>query len=212
MTERLPASAEVVIIGGGVIGCSTAYHLAKNTSKEVVLLEKDTITSGTTWHAAGAVGQLRNSANITRLLGHSVALYESLEKETGQSTGWVRNGSIRLACNNDRKREFERAATIAHSFGLEFDIISPREAQEMIPQMEVQDVLCAAYVSSDGVASPSDLTTALAKGARMHGAQFHEGVTVTGFDFVGDRIRAVRTSTDEVIECDVVVNLSLIHI
>jgi len=206
MTERLPSSAEVVIIGGGVIGCSTAYHLAKNTSKEVILLEKDTITSGTTWHAAGAVGQLRNSANITRLLGHSVALYESLEKETGQSTGWVRNGSIRLACNNDRKREFERAATIAHSFGLEFDIISPREAQEMIPQMEVQDVLCAAYVGSDGVASPSDLTTALAKGARMHGAQFHEGVTVTGFDFVGDRIRAVRTSTDEVIECDVVVN------
>ena len=206
MTERLPASAEVVIIGGGVIGCSTAYHLAKNTSKEVILLEKDTITSGTTWHAAGAVGQLRNSANITRLLGHSVALYESLEKETGQSTGWVRNGSIRLACNNDRKREFERAATIAHSFGLEFDIISPREAQEMIPQMEVQDVLCAAYVSSDGVASPSDLTTALAKGARMHGARLYEGIAVTGFELTGDRVHGIRTAPDKVIRCDAVVN------
>jgi len=206
MTEGPPPSAEIVIIGGGVIGCSTAYHLAKNTSKEVILLEKDSITSGTTWHAAGAVGQLRNSANITRLLGHSVELYEALEKETGQSTGWVRNGSIRLACNIDRRREFERAATIAHSFGLEFDIISPREAQEMIPQMEVQDVLCAAYVSSDGVASPSDLTVALAKGARMHGARLYEGITVTGFELVGDRVHGILTATDEVIRCETVVN------
>ena len=144
MTEHPPSSAEIVIIGGGVIGCSTAYHLAKNTNKEVILLEKDTITSGTTWHAAGAVGQLRNNANITRLLGHSVELYEALEQETGQSTGWVRNGSIRLACNIDRRREFERAATIAHSFGLEFDIISHREDQEMIPQMTNKDLICAA--------------------------------------------------------------------
>ena len=206
MTEQPPSSAEIVIIGGGVIGCSTAYHLAKNTNKEVILLEKDTITSGTTWHAAGAVGQLRNNANITRLLGHSVELYEALEKETGQSTGWVRNGSIRLACNLDRQREFERAATIAHSFGLEFDIISPREAQEMIPQMAVEDVMCAAYVSSDGVASPSDLTAALAKGARMHGARLYEGVTVTGFELIGDRVHGIRTATDEVIRCDAVVN------
>ena len=177
--ENYPDSAEVLVVGGGIIGCSTAYHLAKYGCRDVVLLERAKLTSGSTWHAAGAVGQLRSNANITRLLGYSVELYTALEAETGQATGWVANGSLRLACSADRKAEYERSATIARSFGLEFDMITPREAKDIVPLLEVEDLVCAAYVPSDGVANPSDIATALAKGARSHGAKIIEGVQVT---------------------------------
>jgi 4-methylaminobutanoate oxidase (formaldehyde-forming) len=199
--SRIPDQARVVVIGGGIVGCSVAYHLAKFGCKDVVLLEKHRLTSGSTWHAAGAVGQLRANANITRLLGHSVALYHELEAETGQATGWTMNGSLRLACNRDRIVEYERAATTARSFGLAMEILAPAEAKAMIPAMNVDDVLAAAWLPSDGVANPSDLTMGLAKGAHRRGATLVEGVRVTGFRLARGRIEAVLTA-EGAIRCE----------
>ncbi|HEY7689439.1 MAG TPA: FAD-dependent oxidoreductase, partial [Dongiaceae bacterium] len=115
----IPRAARAVIIGGGIIGCSTAYHLTKLGWRDVLLLERHKLTGGSTWHAAGLVGQLRTSANITQLLKYSVELYAKLEAETGQATGWKMNGGLRLACNADRLTEIKRQATTAHSFGLD---------------------------------------------------------------------------------------------
>src|SRR5499427_1930475 len=131
-----PTHARAVIIGGGIVGCSTAYHLAKLGWKDVVLLERNKLTSGSTWHAAGLVGQLRTSANITQLLKNSVELYRKLEAETGQATGWKRNGGLRLACNAERLTEIRRQATTAHSFGLEMHLLSPRDALDLWPVMD----------------------------------------------------------------------------
>ncbi|MBT6342713.1 MAG: FAD-binding oxidoreductase, partial [Tateyamaria sp.] len=122
VTEK---SSQIIIVGGGIIGCSTAYHLAK-IGCEVLLLEKASLTSGSTWHAAGLVGQLRSNANITQLLGYSIELYDSLEKETGLATGWKKNGGLRLACNEERWTEVKRQATTAHSFGLEMELLTPK--------------------------------------------------------------------------------------
>jgi 4-methylaminobutanoate oxidase (formaldehyde-forming) len=202
----VPSSAEIVIVGGGIIGCSVAYHLAKLGCKEVLLLEKGTLTSGSTWHAAGAVGQLRSNANITRLLGYSTKLYSTLERETGQATGWNQNGSLRLACTPERRAEYELAATTARSFGLGFEIISPNEAADLVPALRTDDLICAAFVESDGVAMPSDLTMALAKGARSGGAQVCEGVTVTGFKIRDSAIRGLVTADHGEIACEKVVN------
>ena len=121
-----PTSAKAVIIGGGIVGCSTAYHLAKLGWSEVVLLERKKLTSGTTFHAAGLVGQLRTNANITQLLGYSVDLYQRLEAETGQATGWKMNGGLRLACNRERWTEVKRQATTARSFGRDMALLSPK--------------------------------------------------------------------------------------
>src|ERR1700751_4670462 len=128
---QVPAQARAVIIGGGIIGCSTAYHLARLGWRDVVLVERHKLTSGSTWHAAGLVGQLRSSANITQLLKYSVELYDRLESETGQATGWKRNGGLRLACNAERMTEIKRQATTARSFGLDMQLLSPREAQDL---------------------------------------------------------------------------------
>jgi len=127
----LPDRAHVVVVGGGIVGCSTAYHLAQLGIRDVVLLERHELSSGSTWHAAGLVGQLRGQAGITQLLGHSIELYKRLEAETGLATGWKMNGGLRLACNPDRMTEIQRQATTAHSFGLEMQILTPREAQEL---------------------------------------------------------------------------------
>lgn len=205
MSNKIPAQARIVIIGGGIVGCSVAYHLEKMGQKDVVLLERHKLTSGSTWHAAGAVGQLRSSANITRLLGYSVDLYESLEKETGQATGWVRCGSLRLARTKDRRAEFERASTTARSFGLEFDIITPADVKKIVPQLNVEGLDCAAFVPSDGVANPSDITMALAKGARMGGVKILEDVVVTGIETEAGVVKAVNTK-DGRIACEIVVN------
>src|SRR5437016_7566899 len=124
----LPRHADIVVIGGGIIGCSTAYHLAKLGRRDVLLLERKQLTSGSTWHAAGLVGQLRTSANITQLLKYSVELYDTIEAETGQAIGWKRNGGLRLACNAERLTEIKRQATTAHSFGLEMHLLSSKEA------------------------------------------------------------------------------------
>jgi sarcosine dehydrogenase len=194
----LPGSARFVVIGGGIVGCSTAYHLAKMGKGEVLLIEQGSLTSGSTWHAAGLVGQLRTNANITQLLGYSVALYDRLEAETGQATGWKRNGGLRLACTPDRWIEVKRQATTAHSFGLDMQLLSPREAQALWPLMQVDDVIGAAFLPTDGQASPSDITQALAKGARMAGARLVEETAVTGFELEQGRIRAVLTTRGRV--------------
>jgi 4-methylaminobutanoate oxidase (formaldehyde-forming) len=202
---QLPAAAQVVIIGGGIIGCSTAYHLMHDGVRDVVVLERDRLTSGTTFHAAGLVGQLRSSANITRLLKYSVDLYARLEAETGQATGFKQNGGLRLACNAERMTEIRRQATTAHSFGLEMHLLTPREACDLWPLMSPADIVGAAYLPTDGQANPSDLTQALAKGARMHGAKIHEGVTVTGIRRKDGRAAGVLTDQGE-IACEAVVN------
>ena len=201
----LPTQAQVVVIGGGIIGCSTAYHLARDHKADVLLLEQGKITSGSTWHAAGLVGQLRSSASITRVLKYSVELYKGLAAETGLDTGWKMTGCLRLATNADRWTEFRRLATTARSFGMEMHLISPEEVKRMWPLMDVSDLVGASWLPTDGQASPSDITQSLAKGARMHGAKIHEGVTVTGFVMDGKRITHVQTDQG-VIACEKVVN------
>lgn len=191
--KDLPSTAQAVIIGGGIIGCSTAYHLAK-LGVDVVLIERHKLTSGSTFHAAGLVGQLRSSANITELLGYSVDLYDRLEQETGHATGWKRNGGLRLACNEERWTEVKRQATTAQSFGLDMQLLTPKEAQDLWPLMDVSDVIGAAFLPTDGQANPSDITQSLAKGARMAGAVIIEDTEVTGLRVEADRIRGVETS------------------
>ncbi|MBQ4807021.1 GcvT family protein [Phaeobacter sp. HS012] len=203
MTE-LPSTAKAVIIGGGIIGCSTAYHLAKLGWTDTVLLERKKLTSGTTFHAAGLVGQLRSNANITQLLGYSVDLYNKIEAETGLGTGWKMNGGLRLACNEERWTEVKRQATTAHSFGLEMELLTPKEAQDLWPLMDISDVIGAAFMPTDGQANPSDITQALAKGARMDGAKIFEDTKVIDIEIEDGRIRAVITEHGR-IECEKVI-------
>ena len=203
-TQAPPAQARVVIIGGGIVGCSTAYHLAKLGWTDTVLVEKHKLTSGSTFHAAGLVGQLRTSANITQLLGHSVELYKRLEAETGLATGWKMNGGLRLACNPERWNEVRRQATTATSFGLDMHLLSPKEAQELWPLMTVDDVVGAAFLPTDGQASPSDITMALARGARMAGATICEDTLVERIEVEDGVIRAVVTEHGR-IECEKVI-------
>lgn len=201
----LPTHAQIVVIGGGIIGCSTAYHLARDHKADVILLEQGQITSGSTWHAAGLVGQLRASASITKVLKYSVDLYKGLAAETGLDTGWKMTGCLRLATNPDRWTEYRRLATTARSFGMEMHLVSPDEVKRMWPLMDTSDLVGASWLPTDGQASPSDITQSLAKGARMHGAKLHEGVTVTGFAMDGRRITAVHTNQGT-ITCEKVVN------
>jgi sarcosine dehydrogenase len=201
----LPSHAQVVVIGGGIIGCSTAYHLARDHKANVVLLEQGKLTSGSTWHAAGLVGQLRSSASITRVLKYSVELYKNLKAETGLETGWKMTGCLRLATTQDRWTEFKRLATTARSFGMEMHLISPEEVRRMWPLIDVSDLVGASWLPTDGQASPSDITQSLAKGARMHGAKLIEEVRVTGFEMEGRRIVKVKTNKGD-IACETVVN------
>ncbi len=198
-----PKTAKAVVVGGGIVGCSTAYHLSR-LGWDVVLLERKKLTSGTTFHAAGLVGQLRSNANITQLLGYSVDLYRKLEEETGQATGWKMNGGLRLACNEERWTEVKRQATTAHSFGLDMQLLTPQEALELWPLMSVDDVVGAAFLPTDGQANPSDITMALAKGARMAGTRIFEDTKVTEVIVEKDRIKGVKTDRGT-IECGVVI-------
>ena len=201
----LPTHAQVVVIGGGIIGCSTAYHLARDHKADVLLLEQGKLTSGSTWHAAGLVGQLRSSASITKVLKYSVDLYKRLDAETGLATGWKMTGCLRLATTPDRWTEYRRLATTARSFGMEMDLIGPGEVKRMWPLMDTSDLIGASWLPTDGQASPSDITQSLAKGARMHGARIVEGVRVTGFTMDAGRITHVHT-TQGTVACDTVVN------
>ncbi len=201
---EFPSTARAVIIGGGIIGCSTAYHLGKLGWTDTVLLERAKLTSGTTFHAAGLVGQLRTSANITQLLGYSVDLYQRLEAETGIASGWKMNGGLRLACNEARWTEVKRQATTARSFGLEMHLLTPKEAQDLWPLMQVDDLLGAAFLPTDGQVNPSDITMSLAKGARMAGVAIHEDTPVTRIIVEDGRIRGVETPRGT-IACEIVV-------
>ena len=200
----LPATARAVVIGGGIIGCSTAYHLGKLGWTDTVLLERHKLTSGTTFHAAGLVGQLRTSANITQLLGYSVDLYKRLEAETGLQTGWKMNGGLRLACTAERWTEVRRQATTAHSFGLEMHLLTPQEAQDLWPLMTIDDLVGAAFLPTDGQANPSDITQSLARGARRTGVKIFEDTPVTRIIVEDGRIRGVQTPQGTV-ECEKVI-------
>ena len=201
----LPTQARAVVIGGGIVGCSAAYHLGKLGWKDTLLLERKKLTSGSTFHAAGLVGQLRSSANITRLLTHSVELYQSLEKETGLSSGFKRSGGLRLACSADRFLELKRQATMANSFGLDVQVMTPQEALNIWPAMSIHDVVGAVFLPSDGQANPSDIAMALAKGARMHGVKIVEDCPVAAIRTKDGRVTGVATADGDV-ACEVVVN------
>jgi sarcosine dehydrogenase len=198
-------SAQVVIIGGGIVGCSTAYHLTKMGWKDVVIIDKGELTSGSTWHAAGLVGQLRSERNITRMLQYSVSLYEQLEEETGFATGWKKSGCLHLASTEERMYELKKGATTARSFGLEMNIISPKEAYDICPIISLDGIIGAAYMPTDGEAEPSGITQALAAGARSRGAKIYRNNLVTGFEFDKDRVKKVKTQEGD-IKCEILVN------
>ncbi len=196
-------SAKHLIIGGGIIGCSIAYHLSKSGETDVVLLEKAALTEGATWHAAGLVGQLRSSRNTTRMLQRSVALYDRLEAETGLACDWKKVGSLRLAASTDRMLEAKRLATMAKSFGLEMQIISPDEAKDLFPYINTDGLHGAAFIPSDGHVDPASLCQSIAAGARMHGAELRQGVKVLDFTIRKGRITEVMT-TDGIYEAETV--------
>jgi sarcosine dehydrogenase len=201
----LPRKCRIVIIGGGVIGCSIAYHLAKRGERDVALLERLRLTHGATWHAAGLVGQLRSSSNLTRLMRYSAELYGKLEAETGQATGWHGVGSLRLASSPARWQELKRSATMAKGFGFHVDLVGPREARDLFPLIDLNGVVGAAWIDGDGYVDPTSLTNAYAAGARAGGITLLQGVRVTGLGKRGRRITTVVTDQGE-IEAECVIN------
>jgi 4-methylaminobutanoate oxidase (formaldehyde-forming) len=192
----LPASARVVIIGGGVSGCSVAYHLTKLGWKDVVLLERKQLTCGTTWHAAGLVGQLRGSKNMTRLAKYSADLYVNLEAETGIATGMRQVGSISVALTEERKHELYRQATVARAFDVDVREISPAEVKEMYPHLNIDGVVGAVHLPLDGQCDPANIAMALAKGARQRGAKIVEGVKVSDVLMKNGRVAGVSWEKD----------------
>ncbi|MCT4554580.1 MAG: FAD-dependent oxidoreductase [Pelagimonas sp.] len=200
----LPTQARTVIIGGGVIGCSIAYHLAREGRKDIVVLERSKLTSGTTWHAAGLVRRLRPSATLTKLINYSIDLYGELERETGQATGWVQTGSLTLATNPDRLTNIKRQVSLGRAFGLEAEVVDAARAKELWPLIKVDDVIGAVWSPSDGRVNPSDVALALSKGGRARGVRFFEDTRVSGLQKKGGRISGVEVG-DHVIEAEEVV-------
>src|SRR5207302_6832293 len=189
----LPERARVVIIGGGVGGTSIAYHLVRRGWRDVVLVERAQLTSGSTFHSAGLVGQLRSTMPLTRLMMNSVALYAGLNAQTGVDVGWRPVGSLRLASSRERMEELERQAGWGTSFGLPLELMSPLEAQRRFPLMTRDGVVGAAFIASDGYLDPSGLALAFAEGARRGGARICEGVRVTTIKTERGRVRGVET-------------------
>ena len=205
----IPKQARVVIIGGGIIGCSVAYHLAKLGWKDVVLLERKSLTSGTTWHAAGLIAQLRATANMTKLAKYSQELYGSLEAETGLATGFRRCGSITVALTEERREEIFRQAAMARAFGVEVEEISPAEIKARYEHLNIDGVVAGVYLPKDGQGDPGNIALALAKGARQNGAVVAERVLVTAIKKDGARVTGVDWQRGEEIghiACDHVVN------
>jgi glycine cleavage system aminomethyltransferase T/glycine/D-amino acid oxidase-like deaminating enzyme len=203
--SSLPSAARVVIVGGGVIGCSTAYHLAKAGCRDIVLLERSRLTSGTTWHSAAQVRTLRASASLTRLISYGVSLYASLSEAVGQSTGWIRTGSLTVAASADRLTALKRMASLARAYSVEAHILAPNEAGALWPEMRTDDLHGAVLLPADGRVNPSDLCAALVKGFKAEGGQVLERTSVTGFRARNGRVAAVET-TRGVIEAEIVVN------
>ena len=201
----IPSHARVVIIGGGIVGCSVAYHLAKRGCTDVLLLERRRLTCGTTWHAAGLVGQLRATQNLTRLAQYTTQLYEGLERETGQATGFKQVGSIAVAASEARFEELKRGASMARCFGLEVQILSPAAAKERWPLLATDGLVGAVFLPKDGQTNPVDTTQALARGARNAGVRICEDVKVTAIRTAHGRVTGVATPEGE-IRADVVVN------
>jgi glycine cleavage system aminomethyltransferase T/glycine/D-amino acid oxidase-like deaminating enzyme len=207
--SELPARARVVVVGGGVIGCSVAYHLSKLGWSDVLLLEQGRLSGGTTWHAAGLVGPLRATESGTRLVQYSAELYAALEAETGLATGYRNVGGVIVARTEDRMTQLRRTAANAVAYDLDCELVSPERAQELWPPMRVDDLLGAIWLPGDGKVNPADLTQSLARGARQGGARIVEGVRVTGFAVTdgstGRQVTGVETDSGHV-ECEVVVN------
>ncbi len=209
MGRELPARARVVIVGGGIVGCSIAYHLARRGETDVVLLERAELTSGTTWHAAGLVGQLRATQNLTRLAQYTTELFSSLEAETGQATGFRQTGSVSIATTEERREELQRQASMARLFGLEVEEIDSRAVRELVPHARVDDVVGGVFLPGDGVTNPVDTTRALAAGARSAGVVVAEHVPVQQIVVEAGRAVGVDCLVDgepHRIGCDVVVN------
>lgn len=199
----LPSQASVVVIGGGVMGCSTLYHLARAGVSDAILLERNQLTSGTTWHSAAQVRALRSSRNLTDLIRYSISLYRDLEEETGQATGWINKGSLSIATNPDRLTFIQRQEALAHLYGVAATSISAAEAGERWPLMNTDDVIGAVWSPDDGRVGPSDLCAALVKGARARGAQVFEQTAVTGIMTRDNRVVGIETSAGE-IRCDAI--------
>ena len=205
MPMPLPTHARIVIVGGGIAGCSTAYHLALMGERDVVLLEQGRLTCGTTWHAAGLVGQMRPNKNMTQMSKYGIELYASLEAKTGLATGWRRCGSVNVAATPERMKVLRRQAAMAQRFGVDVSLISAREAGEHWPLMRTDDLAGAMWIPGDGKCNPADLTMSLAKGARDRGVRIREGVEVTGVATRGGAVCGVRTDQGDV-SCEVVIN------
>ncbi|MES2978060.1 MAG: FAD-dependent oxidoreductase [Pseudomonadota bacterium] len=201
----LPGQAEIVIVGGGIVGCSTAYHLAKMGKTDVLLLEQGKLTSGTTWHAAGLVGQMRPNRNMTQMSRYGIELYAGLEAETGLATGWKQCGSVNVASTTERMKVLRKQVAMANSFGVECHEISPAEAADKYPIMRTDDLQGAIWLPGDGKANPADLCMSLAKGARNRGVRITEGVEVTGVLTEHGRVVGVTTTQGDV-RCEVIVN------
>src|ERR1700734_2884692 len=197
--RELPQRARIVIIGGGVGGTSIAYHLAALGERDVVLLDRDELTSGSTFHSAGLVGQLRGSVSLTRMMMYGVEPYGELD------CGWVQCGGIRLACTPEREQEVARQVAWARTFGLPLELISPQEAQERFPLMGTDGVRCGSYLATDGYLDPSQLTSAVAAGGREGGGPVFTPPPLRGIDVVDGRVRGVQTEWGP-IEAEVVVN------
>ncbi len=204
MNKTLPKSAKVVVIGGGVAGCSVAYHLTEFGWKDVVLLERDELTSGTTWHAAGLIGQLGSSATITRLRNYSLNLYKNLEKETGLSTGLKQNGSLTVATTEARLEELKRQLTFAQRFNVEAKEVTKDEIKDIYPLINTNDVVGGVFISKDGQADPVGVTNVLAKSAKNNGAQFFEKCPVKKILLKNGKIEGVETEYGK-IECEYIV-------
>ena len=205
MPKFLPNQTSVVIVGGGVVGCSIAYHLVKLGISDVLLLERKQLSSGTTWHAAGLVGQLRATQNLTQLAKYSTDLYTRLEAETGQATGFKQNGSLSLAVNMERLEELRRGASMARVFGVAVEEIGPKDILAKYPLLNIDDVVGGVFLPKDGQINPSDLTQALAKGARGGGATILENTAVTDILIKNGKVIGVSVG-DETVKTEIVVN------
>ena len=201
----LPAQAEIIIVGGGIAGCSTAYHLARLGKTDVLLLEQGKLTSGTTWHAAGLIGQMRPNRNMTQMSRYGIELYATLEAETGLATGWKQCGSVNVARTPQRLKVLKKQVSMANSFGVECHLISPQEAGDRYPVMRTDDLAGAIWLPGDGKANPADLCMSLAKGARQRGVKMVEGIEVTGVLQEHGRVCGVRSPQGDV-RCEVLVN------